>query len=235
METHGKNHKAHQSAKYHRSVSQEQQQRPYTMANDRRGRMTEEEQEAHHYSNLRHQCDRDSGIGDPHDRVEDEEEGYDDQEDYEIDLHHQKQQQNQQQQQQRGQLRRSRSRPCGACVHSPQRQPRQQQKPAYKPAMKAGVPNLKSHVELEKVIQRRQSYRAPKPAPLSSHARYIRGTLAPPLSAGIGNEPIVDYPDFKRLDSTYRLSYGIHPTLPQRRRPKTLTALLNEKCSRQWK
>lgn len=84
------------------------------------------------------------------------------------------------------------------------------------------------------VIQRRQSYRAPKPFPLSSHARHIRGTLAPPLSAGNGIEPMVDYPDFKRLDSTYRLSYGVHPH-PQRRRPKTLTALLNEKSSRQWK
>ena len=102
--------------------------------------------------------------------------------------------------------------------------------------MKAGTPSNKNHLELEKVIQRRQSYRAPKPIPLSSHARYIRGTLAPPLSAGAGIEPLVDYPDFKRLDSTYRLSYGAHHLHPQqRRRPKTLTALLNEKSSRQWK
>jgi hypothetical protein len=107
-------------------------------------------------------------------------------------------------------------------------------KTPYKQAMKAGNPCVKNQTELEKVIQRRQSYRAPKPAPLSTQARHIRGTLAPPLSAGIGNEPIVDYPDFKRLDSTYRLSYGAH-TQTQRRRPKTLTALLNEKNCRQWR
>jgi hypothetical protein len=138
-----------------------------------------------------------------------------------------------------GQLHRSRSRPCLAC-HSPPptnnkaSRVKTHGKTPYKQAMKAGNPCVKSQTELEKVIQRRQSYRAPKPAPLSSHARHIRGTLAPPLSAGIGNEPIVDYPDFKRLDSTYRLSYGAH-TQTQRRRPKTLTALLNEKNCRQWR
>ena len=84
------------------------------------------------------------------------------------------------------------------------------------------------------MIQRRQSYRAPKPAALSSHARHIRGTLAPPLSAGSGIEPVVIYPDFKRLDSTYRISYGAHLT-PRRRRSRTLTSILNEKTSRQWR
>ena len=178
-----------------------------------------------------HQCDRDSGIGDVHDRTEEEEEEeeYDD----ESPSPHSG-----------GQLRRSRSRPCLAC-HSPPppaaanktsggSRAKSHGKVPYKLAMKAGNPSVKNHSDLEKVIQRRQSYRAPKPAPLSSHARHIRGTLAPPLSAGMGNEPIVDYPDFKRLDSTYRLSYGAH-TQTQRRRPKTLTAILNEKSCRQWR
>lgn len=129
-----------------------------------------------------------------------------------------------------------RSRPCLACSNGTKHN-NNNNKGSYKLAMKAGTPSSKNHQELEKVIQRRQSYRAPKPVPLTSHARHIRGTLAPPLSAGVGIEPIVDYPDFKRLASTYRLSYGIQqqPQLHHRRRPKTLTALLNEKPSRQWK
>ena len=164
----------------------------------------------------------------------------------------------------------------------------------YKSAMKAGLPSSKNRSELEKIIERRQNYRAPKPTALSSHARYIRGTLAPPLSAGCGIEPLVnyffkkkilikffffnfffqlffstffstffqlffffycwiifgfwlnwivivwqvDYPDFKRLDSTYRISYGAHQLMSQqhrKRRPKTLTAILNEKNCRQWR
>ncbi|XP_059350120.1 uncharacterized protein LOC130686696 [Daphnia carinata] len=174
-----------------------------------------------------HQCDHDSGIGDVQDRPDIEEEEYEDRhEDPDNGIRHS------------GQLLRSTSRPCLACHSSPQPNNKSiiknHKKAPYKQAMKAGKPCLKNQVELEKVIQRRQSYRAPKPAPLSSHARHIRGTLAPPLSAGIGNEPIVDYPDFKRLDSTYRLSYGAH-TQTQRRRPKTLTAILNEKNCRQWR
>ncbi|XP_032793894.2 uncharacterized protein LOC116930621 [Daphnia magna] len=174
-----------------------------------------------------HQCDHDSGIGDVQDRADIEEEEYEDRhQDPDNGIRHS------------GQLQRSTSRPCLACHSSPQPNNKtmikNHKKAPYKQAMKAGKPCLKNQVELEKVIQRRQSYRAPKPAPLSSHARHIRGTLAPPLSAGVGNEPIVDYPDFKRLDSTYRLSYGVH-TQTQRRLPKTLTALLNEKNCRQWR
>lgn len=174
-----------------------------------------------------HQSDRDSGVGDLHDPNEDEEEEYEDG-DPDEESHPSV-----------GELRRSRSRPCLAC-HTPPGSTKANRnkngtKPAYKQAMKAGIPSAKNHVDLEKVIQRRQSYRAPKPAPLSSHARHIRGTLAPPLSAGVGNEPIVDYPDFKRLDSTYRLSYGAHTLNHPRRRPKTLTAILNEKNCRQWR
>lgn len=187
-------------------------------------------QQHQHQHQHQHQSDRDSGIGDLHDRNEDEEEEYEDEDGN----------REQQSRQHSGQLRRSRSRPCLAC-HSPPpanktNRPKNHGKVPYKQAMKAGNPAVKNHTDLEKVIQRRQSYRAPKPAPLSSHARHIRGTLAPPLSAGIGNEPIVDYPDFKRLDSTYRLSYGAHTQQQhQRRRPKTLTAILNEKNCRQWR
>jgi hypothetical protein len=189
---------------------------------------TREPQHVHHHQpSQHHQCDHDSGIGDVHDRAEIEEEEEEEYDNEERELAAS------------GQLHRSRSRPCLAC-HSPPptnnkaSRVKTHGKTPYKQAMKAGNPCVKSQTELEKVIQRRQSYRAPKPAPLSSHARHIRGTLAPPLSAGIGNEPIVDYPDFKRLDSTYRLSYGAH-TQTQRRRPKTLTALLNEKNCRQWR
>jgi hypothetical protein len=189
---------------------------------------TREPQHVHHHQpSQHHQCDHDSGIGNVHDQAEIEEEEEEEYDNEERELAAS------------GQLHRSRSRPCLAC-HSPPptnnkaSRVKTHGKTPYKQAMKAGNPCVKSQTELEKVIQRRQSYRAPKPAPLSSHARHIRGTLAPPLSAGIGNEPIVDYPDFKRLDSTYRLSYGAH-TQTQRRRPKTLTALLNEKNCRQWR
>ena len=134
----------------------------------------------------------------------------------------------------------NRSRPCLACCKT---SPKHRHPAAaavatsgYKAAMKAGIPNMKNRAELEAIIQRRQNYRAPKPSALSSHARHIRGTLAPPLSAGCGIEPLVDYPDYKRLDSTYRMSYGAHHLFQQRRRrPKTLTAILNEKNCRQWR
>lgn len=144
------------------------QQMESTTSAHYRAREPQQSQQHNH-----HQCDRDSGIGDVHDRTEEEEEEYEDEEG-EIRSPH------------LGQLHRSRSRPCLAC-HSP---PPTNNKPnrgkshgkvPYKLAMKAGNPSVKNHSELEKVIQRRQSYRAPKPAPLSSHARHIRGTLAPPL------------------------------------------------------
>lgn len=172
-----------------------------------------------------HQYDGDSGVGDLHEQTEEE----DDDEDQ--CLHR------------RSQVPHNRSRPCMACESPSNSKTRNNAsrgklknhgKAPFKLAMKAGVPATKSTADLEKVTQRRQSYRAPKPAPLNSHARHIRGTLAPPLAAGSGIEPIVDYPDFKRLDSTYRLSYGAHQN-PQRRRQKTLTAMLNEKNCRQWR
>lgn len=134
----------------------------------------------------------------------------------------------------------NRARPCLACCQtsSKHQHPVTSVPPSsgYKVAMKAGVPNLKNRTELEIITKRRQNYRAPKPSALSSHARHIRGTLAPPLSAGCGIEPLVDYPDYKRLDSTYRMSYGAHHLFQQsRRRPKTLTAILNEQNCRQWR
>ena len=177
-------------------------------------------------SQSQHQYDGDSGVGDLHEHTEEE---YDEEEQC---LHRG-----------RGQAAHSRARPCVACespsnsktrTNAPRAKLKNHGKAPFKLAMKAGVPATKSASELEKVTQRRQSYRAPKPAPLSSHARHIRGTLAPPLAAGSGIEPIVDYPDFKRLESTYRLSYGAHQN-PQRRRQKTLTAMLNEKNCRQWR
>lgn len=172
------------------------------------------------------QYDGDSGVGDLHDHTEEE---YDEEDQC---LHRG-----------RGQAPHNRARPCLACESPSNSKTRNNAargklknhgKAPFKLAMKAGVPATKSVAELEKVTQRRQGYRAPKPAPLSSHARHIRGTLAPPLAAGSGIEPIVDYPDFKRLESTYRLSYGAHQN-PQRRRQKTLTAILNEKNCRQWR
>ena len=120
-----------------------------------------------------------------------------------------------------------------SCVHD-----------AFKAAFKAGTSatTTKTLDDLNEIVKRRRGYRAPKPAPLTSHCRFIRGTLAPPLSVGCRTDPIVSYPDFKRLNSTYRLSYGgVQEAVANqhqhqhRPRAKNLTALLNEKTSAIWK
>ena len=129
-----------------------------------------------------------------------------------------------------------RSRPCVACHHTPVKG--KTDAPVFKTAFKAGTTASKTADDLVQIVKRRQSYRAPKPPPLTSHARFVRGTLAPPLSLGCRTDPVVLYPDFKRLDSTYRLSYGAHHLQQQqqhRQRTKSLTTLLNEKSSRVWK
>ena len=170
----------------------------------------------------RYGCDQDSGFGD---REQDDQ------------LSH-NQRHPEQQGHQAEYCSKHRARPCLACEHIPPKVKGPAPPQAYKAAFKAGAVPNKVTDDLNQIMKRRHGYKAPKPPPLTSHARFIRGTLAPPLSLGSRTDPIVQYPDFKRLDSTYRLSYGSHlQQQPQhhRQRTKTLTALLNEKSSRVWR
>ena len=127
-----------------------------------------------------------------------------------------------------------RSRPCVACQRPPSPKPKQTDH--FKAAFKAGKCANTNTNDLQQIVQRRQLFQAPKPIRVSSYGRNVTGTLVPPLSAACRYEPPVEYPDFKRLNSTYRMSYG-DVTRPhrQRHRPKTLTALINEKQSRIWR